>query len=325
MYSNGGAEAEGFKQENGCVVVGTTFFTTSADAQTQSTTKHRPHDLCSDVLGMWNPRMFVGGGHMEGLTSNVMKQQQQRVVGARKTKRTIKGSVSVTSKKKDLMEAYRISRPSGSKDRHSKVATARGPRDRRMRLSVETAVKFFHLQDRLGFDQPSKAVEWLIDRCTSAIEELPRLTSSEFISFSAPLNGIGTTGDQLMMNCERKRGRNNYPEQKTKAKERSDQEGSKHRRRCHQQAAKISSEMEAMKLGQDVLHMNSHVVGGIRTLESSHRASYLNCAQYSPELGFQSYPSSSSVQSADSTTFSGPFPRVMPSISIDPQSTMSEF
>lgn len=69
----------------------------------------------------------------------------------------------------------RAARSSGGKDRHSKVNTAKGPRDRRVRLSVPTAVQFYDVQDRLGYDQPSKAVEWLIKHAKAAIDELAQL------------------------------------------------------------------------------------------------------------------------------------------------------
>ncbi|KAM5587620.1 transcription factor TCP2-like [Rosa sericea] len=72
----------------------------------------------------------------------------------------------------------RVSRASGGKDRHSKVWTSKGLRDRRVRLSVTTAIQFYDLQDRLGYDQPSKAVEWLIKSAADAIAELPSLNSS---------------------------------------------------------------------------------------------------------------------------------------------------
>ncbi|KAF5738327.1 transcription factor TCP2-like [Tripterygium wilfordii] len=72
----------------------------------------------------------------------------------------------------------RVSRASGGKDRHSKVWTSKGPRDRRVRLSVSTAIQFYDLQDRLGYDQPSKAVEWLIKAAADSINELPSLNSS---------------------------------------------------------------------------------------------------------------------------------------------------
>ncbi|XP_074369326.1 uncharacterized protein LOC141710678 [Apium graveolens] len=59
----------------------------------------------------------------------------------------------------------------GKKDRHSKINTAHGPRDRRMRLSLDVAGKFFELQDMLGYDKPSKTVEWLFQHAKGAIEE----------------------------------------------------------------------------------------------------------------------------------------------------------
>ncbi|XP_077243773.1 transcription factor TCP2-like [Tasmannia lanceolata] len=73
---------------------------------------------------------------------------------------------------------FRVSRTSGGKDRHSKVVTAKGLRDRRVRLSVSTAIQFYDLQDRLGYDQPSKAVEWLIKKAEDAIAELPPLNGA---------------------------------------------------------------------------------------------------------------------------------------------------
>ena len=71
----------------------------------------------------------------------------------------------------------RVSRASGGKDRHSKVWTSKGLRDRRVRLSVPTAIQFYDLQDRLGYDQPSKAVEWLIRAAADPISELLSLRS----------------------------------------------------------------------------------------------------------------------------------------------------
>jgi hypothetical protein len=68
----------------------------------------------------------------------------------------------------------------GGKDRHSKVYTSKGVRDRRVRLSVPTAIQFYDLQDRLGFDQPSKAVEWLINAASAAIDDLPPLDTAAF-------------------------------------------------------------------------------------------------------------------------------------------------
>ncbi|BAT05566.1 transcription factor TB1 [Oryza sativa Japonica Group] len=57
-------------------------------------------------------------------------------------------------------------------DRHSKIRTAQGVRDRRMRLSVGVARDFFALQDKLGFDKASRTVEWLLTQSKHAINRL---------------------------------------------------------------------------------------------------------------------------------------------------------
>lgn len=85
-----------------------------------------------------------------------------------------------------------IVRSMGRKDRHSKVCTAKGPRDRRVRLSAHTAIQFYDVQDRLGYDRPSKAVDWLIKNAKAAIDELAELpawhpSSVEEISSKKPL------------------------------------------------------------------------------------------------------------------------------------------
>lgn len=69
----------------------------------------------------------------------------------------------------------RVSRSFGGKDRHSKVCTVRGLRDRRIRLSVPTAIQLYDLQDRLGVSQPSKVIDWLLDATKDDIDELPPL------------------------------------------------------------------------------------------------------------------------------------------------------
>ncbi|XP_051124989.1 uncharacterized protein LOC127247252 [Andrographis paniculata] len=60
----------------------------------------------------------------------------------------------------------------GRRDRHSKVCTARGTRDRRVRLSPKTAIQFYDVQDRLGYDRPSKAIDWLMKEAKAAIDAL---------------------------------------------------------------------------------------------------------------------------------------------------------
>ncbi|XP_059450463.1 transcription factor TCP13-like isoform X1 [Corylus avellana] len=78
----------------------------------------------------------------------------------------------------------RVSRAFGGKDRHSKVCTIRGLRDRRVRLSVPTAIQLYELQDRLGLNQPSKVVDWLLNAAKHEIDELPPLPIPPPGSFS---------------------------------------------------------------------------------------------------------------------------------------------
>nr|AXM05005.1 cycloidea-like protein [Lapsanastrum apogonoides] len=61
---------------------------------------------------------------------------------------------------------------SSKKDGHSKIYTAQGPRDRRVRLSIDIARKFFELQNLLGFDKASKTLDWLFTKSKVAIREL---------------------------------------------------------------------------------------------------------------------------------------------------------
>ncbi|XP_020538081.1 transcription factor TCP12 isoform X1 [Jatropha curcas] len=100
---------------------------------------------------------------------------------------------------------------SGKKDRHSKIYTAQGPRDRRMRLSLRIARKFFDLQDMLGFDKASKTIDWLFTKSKAAIKELadsvPRVkqcnsfsstSESEVMSGSKTVT-VGENGDKKEM------------------------------------------------------------------------------------------------------------------------------
>ncbi|KAI7744070.1 hypothetical protein M8C21_006695 [Ambrosia artemisiifolia] len=63
-------------------------------------------------------------------------------------------------------------RSGAKKDRHSKIHTAQGVRDRRMRLSLHIARKFFDLQDVLGYDKASNTIEWLFSKSKKAIKEV---------------------------------------------------------------------------------------------------------------------------------------------------------
>ncbi|KAL5080323.1 hypothetical protein RYX36_008744 [Vicia faba] len=73
----------------------------------------------------------------------------------------------------------RVSRAFGTKDRHSKVYTIKGLRDRRVRLSIQTAIHLYDLQERLGLSQPSKVVDWLLNIAKDEIDELPPLPTPQ--------------------------------------------------------------------------------------------------------------------------------------------------
>ncbi|CAA0823354.1 Transcription factor TCP5 [Striga hermonthica] len=86
----------------------------------------------------------------------------------------------------------RVWRALGGKDRHSKVCTVRGLRDRRVRLSVPTAIQLYDLQDRLGLSQPSKAVDWLLNAAKREIDELPPLQFPQGGFVSVPVETNAT-------------------------------------------------------------------------------------------------------------------------------------
>nr|UPY89969.1 TCP transcription factor [Consolida ajacis] len=82
-----------------------------------------------------------------------------------------------------------------TKDRHSKIVTAQGPRDRRMRLSYDIAVKFFKLQDILGFDKASKTVGWLLKKSQNAIDELTNSVSQQKLSCTRSIKSLSSASD----------------------------------------------------------------------------------------------------------------------------------
>ncbi|KAL8260164.1 hypothetical protein R6Q59_028117, partial [Mikania micrantha] len=63
-------------------------------------------------------------------------------------------------------------RPLAPKESHSKICTSKGSRDRRIRLSANTAIRFYDVQDRLGFGRSSNAIDWLMKEAKAAIDVL---------------------------------------------------------------------------------------------------------------------------------------------------------
>ncbi|XVE91370.1 hypothetical protein REPUB_Repub01dG0003900 [Reevesia pubescens] len=122
------------------------------------------------------------------LMSHLLSQAQQQILGCTTNNMVppgseinaaspiIKETKKVTTNRKRSSSngaKQRIPRKRvGKKDRHSKIYTAHGPRDRRMRLSLQIARKFFDLQDMLGFDKASKTIEWLLSKSKASIKEL---------------------------------------------------------------------------------------------------------------------------------------------------------
>ncbi|XP_072973539.1 transcription factor TEOSINTE BRANCHED 1-like [Typha angustifolia] len=82
------------------------------------------------------------------------------------------------------------------KDRHSKIHTAAGLRDRRMRLSMEVAREFFDLQDVLGFDKASKTLHWLLTMAKPAIDHLSAKSGSKSESYTSECEDISTVSDE---------------------------------------------------------------------------------------------------------------------------------
>ncbi|CAH8383104.1 unnamed protein product [Eruca vesicaria subsp. sativa] len=72
----------------------------------------------------------------------------------------------------EIPEVSREIKKAVKKDRHSKIHTAQGFRDRRVRLSIGVARQFFDLQDMLGFDKASETLDWLLKKSRRAIKEL---------------------------------------------------------------------------------------------------------------------------------------------------------
>ncbi|CBI15316.3 unnamed protein product, partial [Vitis vinifera] len=113
--------------------------------------------------------------------SKMIPNSRERDFQAKLEDATIEGKFSKAPSSSRQWSAFRnprivrVSRSFGGKDRHSKVCTVRGLRDRRIRLSVPTAIQLYDLQDRLGLSQPSKVVDWLLDATKHEIDKLPPL------------------------------------------------------------------------------------------------------------------------------------------------------
>lgn len=118
---------------------------------------------------------------------NLQHDQQPSTNGCKTTTTTITTlnnqskliNTTTTNPLLSKLKCVRKKKSYGKKDKQSKIHTAQGLRDRRMRLSVHTARKFFDLNDMLGFDKASKTIEWLFSKSHKAIQEVTETIQSD--------------------------------------------------------------------------------------------------------------------------------------------------
>jgi hypothetical protein len=114
---------------------------------------------------------------------------------------------SKSTKGEEVLEVHggRIAHQAiGRKDRHSKVCTSKGQRDRRLRLAAHTAIQFYDVQDRLGYDRPSKAIDWLMEKAKAAIEAIAANSSpspNNQDSTTSAINSAEQTYKDLGKHC----------------------------------------------------------------------------------------------------------------------------
>ncbi|KAK4779072.1 hypothetical protein SAY86_006600 [Trapa natans] len=130
--------------------------------------KKRPFILQSSVTDEYAQKMGDAHDHHQDAAVSV-------VVAAPSSRLGVRGRGGGGGGEIVEVQGGHIIRSTGQKDRHSKVCTSKGPRDRRVRLSAHTAIQFYDVQDRLGYDRPSKAVDWLIKKAKASIDELAEL------------------------------------------------------------------------------------------------------------------------------------------------------
>ncbi|XP_076892179.1 transcription factor TCP10-like [Bidens hawaiensis] len=82
------------------------------------------------------------------------------------------------------------------------MCTAKGPRDRLVRLSAHmTTIQFYDVQDRLGYGCSSNAVNWLIKKAKAFIDELaelPALTPTPIVNIDQSPDQDGDDNNNQM-------------------------------------------------------------------------------------------------------------------------------
>ncbi|XP_042012363.1 transcription factor CYCLOIDEA-like [Salvia splendens] len=159
--------------------------------------------------------------------------------------------------------------PSSKKDMHNKINTARGPRDRRMRLSLDIGRRFFDLQDLLGFDKASKIVDWLIRSSSSAIHDLGKGRAGSTLSESCMSEeavssvGKGRRGKSRVVVQQQKRA-TVARESRRKASERARERTSQKRRLMRESDVQVynSDEAKGTTQGEGFSPWNSFPLNG---------------------------------------------------------------
>ncbi|KAJ4710584.1 transcription factor CYCLOIDEA-like [Melia azedarach] len=121
-----------------------------------------------------------------------------------KTASPVKETKKITKRMKEASNVEKQTVPrrrTGKKDRHSKIYTANGPRDRRMRLSLKIARRFFDLQDMLGFDKASNTIEWLFSKSMAAIKELTESLPSMKNSCTGGAKSFSSTSESEVVSA----------------------------------------------------------------------------------------------------------------------------
>ncbi|GJN17588.1 hypothetical protein PR202_gb04667 [Eleusine coracana subsp. coracana] len=118
---------------------------------------------------------MISGGINDDRQQAAADEEQAAAAAARSQHAAVVAASSRQWSAQTESRIVRVSRVFGGKDRHSKVKTVKGLRDRRVRLSVPTAIQLYDLQDRLGLNQPSKVVDWLLNAARHEIDKLPPL------------------------------------------------------------------------------------------------------------------------------------------------------
>ncbi|KAL5826108.1 hypothetical protein ACOSQ4_017905 [Xanthoceras sorbifolium] len=170
-------------------------YSSSAQVQEQHSSLflHFPEPFLADDDNELLMTHFLSQHQILGSSTNQVAAEAENKTASpnEATKRTTKKKKSESNGEKQSIPKKKT----GKKDRHSKIYTAQGPRDRRMRLSLQIARKFFDLQDMLGFDKASKTIEWLFSKSKAAIKEITESLPSVKHSCSGGGKSLSSTSE----------------------------------------------------------------------------------------------------------------------------------